>query len=177
MKPVITGLALLGALVLAQGTEAQTPNAPANTTRTAPGSMAPGTTATPGTGMGAGTGTGTTSSTTGMNPPGTGVGRATDRAMGTNMTGTNPGGSNAGQNAAGGNTNQAVATTSANAAQPAHGANSFTHGEAQRRIGRGGYQNVSGLKLDNQGVWRGTAMKNGQNVNVWLDYKGNVGQQ
>lgn len=80
-----------------------------------------------------------------------------------------------GQQAASGNNNQAVATTSANAPEPARGANSFTAGEARNRIQSQGYQNVSGLKLDNQGVWRGQAMKNGQPVGVWLDYKGNVG--
>jgi hypothetical protein len=26
-------------------------------------------------------------------------------------------------------------------------------------------------------VWRGTATKDGQSVQVWLDYKGNTGQQ
>ena len=108
---------------------------------------------------------------------GNGIGSATDKTLGTNVTGTNPGGSNAGPNAAGGDTNQAVATTNANAMQPAQGANSFTQGEAQGRIGSEGYQNVSGLKLDNNGVWRGTAMKNGQQVQVWMDYKGNIGQQ
>ena len=114
---------------------------------------------------------------TNPNPPGTAAGRAADKALGTNMTGTNPNGANADQNAAGGDSNQAIATTTANAAQPAHGANSFSKGEAQDRIGNKGFQNVSNLKLDQDGVWRGTATKNGQQVGVWLDYKGNVGQQ
>ncbi len=109
--------------------------------------------------------------------PGTTVGRATDRALGTNTTGTNPGGDNAGQNAAGSDTNQAVATTAANATQPAKGANSFSDGEARRRIESRGYATVADLKKDGDGVWRGSAMKDGANVGVWLDYKGNVGQQ
>jgi len=111
------------------------------------------------------------------NAPGATVGRATDRALGTNTTGTNPGGGNAGQNAAGGDSNQAVATTAANAAQPAKGANSFSDGEAQRRIESRGYATVADLKKDGDGVWRGSAMKDGAKVGVWLDYKGNVGQQ
>lgn len=79
--------------------------------------------------------------------------------------------------AASGNDNQAVATTGANADQPAHGANSFTRGEARRRLQSRGYSHVAGLRKDHDGVWRGTAQKDGAPVNVWLDYKGNVGQQ
>jgi hypothetical protein len=82
---------------------------------------------------------------------------------------------NSGTAAAAGDRNQGVATTSANAPQPARGRNSFSEGEARRRIERNGYQNVMGLKKDNAGVWRGNAMKDGQSEAVWLDYKGNVG--
>ncbi len=78
--------------------------------------------------------------------------------------------------AASGQDNQAVATTDANADQPAKGANSFTKGQARHRIQRKGYTKVTGLTKDADGVWRGTAQKDGQTVNVWLDYKGNVGQ-
>ena len=118
-------------------------------------------------------------STTGtnLNPPGTTAGRAMDNTLGTNTTGTNPNGASTGQNAAAGDSNQAVATTTANAAQPAHGANSFSQGEARDRFSNRGFQNVSNLKLDQDGVWRGTATKSGQQVGVWLDYKGNIGQQ
>lgn len=79
--------------------------------------------------------------------------------------------------AASGDDNQAVATTSANAATPAHGRNSFTSGEARRRLQAHGFSNVSALKKDQSGVWRGMAQKDGQPVRVWLDYKGSVGQQ
>jgi peptidoglycan hydrolase-like protein with peptidoglycan-binding domain len=109
--------------------------------------------------------------------PGSGPGAAADRTLGTNTTRTNATDSNAGTNAAGGNNNQAVATTKANAPQPAHGANSFSKGEAGRRIARQGFQDVSDLGKEATGVWRGTATKGGQHVQVWLDYKGNVGQQ
>ena len=94
-------------------------------------------------------------------------------------TGTPPGtgvvGRNTGPAAASGDRNQAVATTDANALQPAKGANSFTAGEARRRIERSGYADVTGLQKDGDGIWRGTAMKSGNKVKVWLDYKGNVG--
>ena len=96
-------------------------------------------------------------------------------------TGVTPGtglaGRNSGTAAASGDRNQAVATTSANAAQPAHGNSSFTQAQARRRLERNGYQGVSALSKDHGGVWRGRATKDGQPVQVWLDYKGNTGQQ
>jgi hypothetical protein len=94
-------------------------------------------------------------------------------------TGTAPGAGvvdrNTGPAAASGNRNQAVATTNANAPQPAKGANSFTDGEARRRIESNGYTEVTGLQKDADGIWHGTAKKGGNTVKVWLDYKGNVG--
>ena len=59
---------------------------------------------------------------------------------------------------------------------PVKGSNSFTVGEAQSRIAQRGYVNVSDLKKDNDGVWRGTAQHSGSDVKVWVDYKGNVGE-
>ena len=79
--------------------------------------------------------------------------------------------------AASGDTNQAVVTTGANADQPAKGANSFTMRQARSRIAKKGYTHVTGLAKDANGVWRGQGTKDGQPVQVWLDYKGNVGQQ
>ena len=82
---------------------------------------------------------------------------------------------NTGPAAASGNRNQTVATTNANAPQPAKGANSFTDGEARRRIESNGYTEVSGLQKDADGIWHATAKKDGNSVKVWLDYKGNIG--
>jgi len=84
---------------------------------------------------------------------------------------------NTGVAATSGDNNQAVATTSANAPMPAHGANSFTDGQAKSRLEKSGFSDVSALTKDKDGVWRGTAQRNGQTVQVWVDYKGNVGQQ
>ncbi|MGA9866477.1 MAG: hypothetical protein WBQ75_08560 [Acetobacteraceae bacterium] len=84
---------------------------------------------------------------------------------------------NAGVAGASGDTNQAIATTSANAPMPAHGANSFTDGQAKSRLEKNGFADVSGLTKDKDGVWRGTAQRGGHSVQVWVDYKGNVGQQ
>jgi hypothetical protein len=57
---------------------------------------------------------------------------------------------------------------------PVEGANSFTEGQAKSRIEKEGYSNVSGLTKDDKGVWRGTAMQGGKQVNVSLDFQGNV---
>jgi hypothetical protein len=59
-------------------------------------------------------------------------------------------------------------------ADPVAGRNSFTQGEAQSRIEANGFTNVSGLKKDDSGVWRGQATKNGKTVQVSLDFQGNV---
>jgi hypothetical protein len=75
--------------------------------------------------------------------------------------------------------NPAVANTS-NAndeATPAKGSNSFTEGQAKSRIAERGYANVADLKKDDDGIWRGSAERNGQKTEVWLDYKGNIGEQ
>jgi hypothetical protein len=57
---------------------------------------------------------------------------------------------------------------------PVKGHNSFTEGEAKSRMEKMGFANVSDLKKDDQGVWRGRAMKNGKQVDLSLDYQGNV---
>ena len=72
----------------------------------------------------------------------------------------------------------AVTTSNADsktAAAPVKGANSFTLDEARRRIEAGGFTQVSGLKKDDDGIWRGQAMKDGASVSVFCDYQGNVG--
>jgi hypothetical protein len=57
---------------------------------------------------------------------------------------------------------------------PVAGANSFTEGQAKTRIQEKGFKDVSGLKKDNAGVWRGKANQNGKAVNVSVDFQGNV---
>jgi hypothetical protein len=71
--------------------------------------------------------------------------------------------------------NKAVNSKSGNnPGAPVAGANSFTEGQAKSRFESKGYTNVSGLKKDDKGVWRGTAMSNGKSVDVSLDFEGNV---
>ncbi|MBC9030801.1 hypothetical protein IAG41_00195 [Sphingomonas sp. JC676] len=57
---------------------------------------------------------------------------------------------------------------------PAKGRNSFTEAQARGRIAKAGYSDVSRLKKDPNGVWRGWAMHGRKKVAVGLDYKGNV---
>lgn len=54
------------------------------------------------------------------------------------------------------------------------GANSFTEAQARDRILHDGYSQVSGLTKGSDGIWRGSATKNGTQVHVALDYKGHV---
>ena len=61
-----------------------------------------------------------------------------------------------------------------NPGAPVAGANSFTEGQAKSRIEEKGYTNVSGLKKDDAGVWRGMASKGNQSMNVSVDFQGNV---
>jgi hypothetical protein len=75
-----------------------------------------------------------------------------------------------------GGRNEAVNTdsTQSTSRAPAPGANSFTEGEARRRMEASGFQNVMDLKKDDQGIWRGKATKDGKQSTVSLDYRGNV---
>lgn len=71
-----------------------------------------------------------------------------------------------------------VARTDAQTANaPVPGANSFTEGQARSRIESAGFSGVEQLQKDDQGIWRGRAMRNGHQVAVSLDYQGNVSAQ
>ena len=54
------------------------------------------------------------------------------------------------------------------------GANSFTQAQARGRIMKAGFTDVSALRKDADGVWHGTAKKDGKTMHVGLDFKGNV---
>jgi hypothetical protein len=66
------------------------------------------------------------------------------------------------------------ASHTVNDGAPKAGANSFTQGQARKHILNAGYESVSGLTKGSDGVWRGVATKNGAQVPVALDFKGNV---
>jgi hypothetical protein len=61
-----------------------------------------------------------------------------------------------------------------NSNAPVAGRNSFTEGQAKSRIEGAGYTNVSDLKKDDNGVWRGKAAKGGATSSVSVDFEGNV---
>jgi hypothetical protein len=64
--------------------------------------------------------------------------------------------------------------TEQNPGAPVAGKNSFTEAQAKSRLEDAGYTDVTGLKLDDQGVWRATASKDGKQAGVSLDFQGNV---
>jgi hypothetical protein len=61
-----------------------------------------------------------------------------------------------------------------NANAPVAGANSFTEGQAKSKIEDAGFTNVTELKKDDNGVWRGKASKGGTSTAVSVDFQGNV---
>ena len=70
--------------------------------------------------------------------------------------------------------NNAINSDQKNSDRPVAGRNSFTEGQAKSKIEDAGYSNVSDLKKDDNGVWRGKASKGGSSTNVSLDFQGNV---
>jgi hypothetical protein len=61
-----------------------------------------------------------------------------------------------------------------NSNAPVAGRNSFTEGQAKSKIEGAGFSNVSELKKDDNGVWRGKASKGGSSTDVSVDFQGNV---
>ncbi len=107
-------------------------------------------------------GAGTMGGTTGITVPGTTTNTPAQRNQDNTTTASPP----------------SVTTSNANkktAAAPVKGRNSFTMNEARRRIEAGGFTQVTGLKKDQDGIWRGTGMRSGASVPVYCDYQGNVG--
>lgn len=106
-----------------------------------------------------------------------------NRPAGTNMAPASPG-----TNSPTGSSNPAVSTTgnqpsnagmtgTVNMVAPSaleRGSNSFTEGQAKARLEGAGLTNVTDLKKDDQGIWRGKAMRAGKSVAVGFDYKGNI---
>ena len=70
--------------------------------------------------------------------------------------------------------NGAVNTEKKNTNAPVAGRNSFTEGQAKSAIEKAGYSNVTELKKDDNGVWRGKASKGGMPTGISVDFQGNV---
>ena len=158
MRTTMLGLALLGAGAVAAPALAQTSpaapdrNPPATATQNSTSPAAP----VPAPNNRA---VGTTERAT-MAP-----GTATDRSSGTTA---------AGPSTEGGQAAVRVDDGTRTAATPQPGANSFTEGQARSRIEAAGFSNVTELQKDDQGIWRGRGMRNGQQTSVALDFQGNV---
>jgi hypothetical protein len=67
--------------------------------------------------------------------------------------------------------------TSADKSGLLQGANSFTETQARARIEEKGFSAVTGLKLDDTGIWRATATMGGKSQMVGLDYQGTIAAQ
>jgi hypothetical protein len=76
----------------------------------------------------------------------------------------------------GGSAGGASSTTGTSRDQkpPLKGANSFTEGEAKSRAEARGFSDIKDLEKDSEGIWRGHAMQDGKQVQIAIDYKGNV---
>ena len=61
-----------------------------------------------------------------------------------------------------------------NSNAPVVGRNSFTESQAKSRIEGAGYSDVTELKKDDNGVWRGKAKKGGKSADISVDFQGNV---
>ncbi len=79
-----------------------------------------------------------------------------------------------------GSTSLAIAQTSPptmDKSAPVAGANSFTEDQAKDRMEKAGFTQVTGLRKDDQGVWRASTKQGDKQVNVSLDFRGNVVSQ
>ncbi|MGV2186571.1 PepSY domain-containing protein [Rhizobium rhizogenes] len=68
----------------------------------------------------------------------------------------------------------AIAPSTTNPGAPVQGKNSFTEDQVRSRLAAGGFGTITDLKLDDQGVWRASAVKDNKPVRVALDYQGNI---
>lgn len=73
--------------------------------------------------------------------------------------------------------NNPASTGAVPAASLQAGSNSFTEGQVRSRLEQAGVTDVKDLKKDDQGIWRGHAMRDGKTVAVGFDFKGNVAIQ
>jgi hypothetical protein len=60
---------------------------------------------------------------------------------------------------------------------PLTGTNTFSERVIRQRLEGAGYTRIMGLRLDEQGIWRGTAMHNKAMVPVAIDYRMEVFEQ
>lgn len=93
-------------------------------------------------------------------------------ALGTATAAMAEGNTNTSTNAgAGANSGAAMNRSGAGVAT---GANTYSRSDAMTRFGQAGYSNITGLRLESDGTWRGTGMKDGRSQNIMLDVRGGV---
>lgn len=73
-----------------------------------------------------------------------------------------------------GNTPAVATPDSSNPTAPVAGKNSFTETQAKSRLEAAGFQSITDLKLNDQGVWQASAIKDTRKAMVGLDYQGNI---
>jgi len=76
-----------------------------------------------------------------------------------------------------GDATRAARPAGSTTATPEPGANSFTEAQARSRIEAAGFTQVANLRKQDDGIWRGQAMRGGMRVNVMLDFRGDVSAQ
>ncbi|MDT6942372.1 hypothetical protein RI570_20105 [Brucella pseudogrignonensis] len=59
---------------------------------------------------------------------------------------------------------------------PDAGQNSITEAQATELFGKAGYTELTGLKLNDQGLWEASAMKDGKTVMLSLDAEGKISE-
>lgn len=129
--------------------------------------------------VGAGSSTGAATGANATMPTGTTAGSAAGTGMTNAPVGAAMDNSAAGRSAAqadsdrrDGRANVVPSGTQGRGDQP--GANSFTEGQARARMEDAGFSQVGPLARDADGVWRGTAMRDGRQVQVGMDFQGTV---
>ncbi len=76
-----------------------------------------------------------------------------------------------------GKMNSTTDSTKPELGAPMSGANSFTEAQAKDRIMKEGYSAVNTLTKTPEGIWTGSATKQGKQVTVMMDYRGNITDQ
>ena len=54
------------------------------------------------------------------------------------------------------------------------GSNSFSEAQVRKKFEEMGFGEVTDLRKDDQGIWRGKAVHAGKELSIGMDYKGNV---
>lgn len=70
--------------------------------------------------------------------------------------------------------NEAIDTDAGGETGQTPGASSFTEDQAREAFEKAGYTGLTQVMQDDQGLWTATGTRNGQSVQVSMDYRGTV---